>query len=121
MIRPLLFAAACAAVLGTLAAPAAAQATKVEARSQFVSLVEGRTLSRPLVSLRVGSDGSIRGSGAGWDVTGQWSWQDGYFCRDLNWGGDDLGYNCQLVVADGNRIRFIADRGAGRSAGFTLN
>ena len=100
------------------ALPAAAE--RITDRETFLGLVSGRTLSRPLVALTVTPDGAIRGNGAGWDVTGRWDWQDGFFCRDLNWGGDDLGYNCQAVTRDGNRLRFISDRGAGESAAFTL-
>jgi hypothetical protein len=106
----------------TFALPQAAFAElkRVQDKSEFVSLVQGKTLSRPLVRLTVSPDGNITGRGATWDVTGSWKWQDGFFCRDLNWGGDDLGYNCQAVLANGSEMRFIADQGAGQSADFRL-
>ena len=67
-------------------------------------------------------DGRIDGSAVGWDITGTWQWQDGYFCREMAWGGDPIPYNCQLVEVEGDdRIRFTVDRGAGRSAAFSLN
>lgn len=104
-----------------LAAPAAhADFAKVERVEQFVSLVNGKTLKRPFVRLRVTPDGGISGTGAAWEVTGNWKWQDGYFCRDLYWGGDDLGYNCQEVKVSDGRIRFTSDKGAGDSAEFRL-
>ncbi len=106
--------------LAFLAAPAAAEFNKVSDRATFLQLVTGKTLSRPLVRLQVTPAGAIKGRGASWDVTGAWSWQGGYFCRDLNWGGDDLGYNCQEVRANGNRVIFTSDRGAGQSAEFRL-
>jgi hypothetical protein len=99
---------------------AAAELKRVENKSEFIQLVQGKTLSRPLVRLQVASDGTIKGRGATWDVTGSWSWENGFFCRDLNWGGDDLGYNCQAVLANGSDMRFIADQGAGDSADFRL-
>lgn len=99
---------------------AAAELKRVENKSEFIQLVQGKTLSRPLVRLQVAADGSIKGRGATWDVTGSWSWENGFFCRDLNWGGDDLGYNCQTVLANGSEMRFIADQGAGDSADFRL-
>ena len=102
------------------AGPAFADFEKVSDRDTFLGLVTGKTLSRPFVRLQVTSDGDIDGRGLQWDVTGDWSWQDGYFCRDLYWGGDDLGYNCQEVKANGNRIRFTSDRGSGDSAEFRL-
>lgn len=99
---------------------AAAELKRIENKSEFVKLVQGKTLSRPLVRLTVTPDGKISGRGATWDVTGSWDWKNGFFCRDLNWGGDDLGYNCQTVLANGSEMRFIADQGAGQSADFRL-
>ena len=110
-----------AGVLAFLSAvPATADFAKVTDKSQFVNLINGRTLARPLVRLQVTPDGQISGRGAAWDVTGQWSWQDGYFCRDLEWGGSDLGYNCQEVRVHGRTLRFISDRGAGEFADLNL-
>jgi len=110
-----------AAVAAMMAAPALADLRKVDDQSEFVELVNGKTLTRPLIKLNVTPDGRIEGRGARWDVEGTWSWKDGYFCRDLFWGGDALGYNCQEVRAttDG-RIKFTSDRGAGDSAMFRL-
>ncbi|MDW4498386.1 dihydrodipicolinate reductase [Sulfitobacter sp. D35] len=99
---------------------ASADFAKLQSESDFLRAVQGKVLTRPLVRLQVGADGSIAGRGATWDVDGNWAWQGGYFCRSLNWGGDDLGYNCQEVALDGSRIRFTSDKGAGRSADFTL-
>jgi len=104
-----------------VAAPAAAELIKVDDQTQFLQLMSGKTLTRPLVRLTVSPDGQIEGYGSVWSVEGSWSWQDGYFCRDLFWGGDALGYNCQEVQAsvDG-RIKFTSDKGNGDSAMFRL-
>ena len=110
-----------AAVAAVVAAPALADLRKVDDQTQFVKLVNGKTLTRPFVKLNVTPDGRIEGRGARWDVEGTWSWQNGYFCRDLVWGGDPLGYNCQEVQASADgRIKFTSDRGAGDSAMFRL-
>ncbi|KIC50205.1 hypothetical protein [Tateyamaria sp. ANG-S1] len=116
-MRMMMFAAAAALSAG----PALAELVKVDDQSRFVQLVNGKTLTRPFVRLNVTPDGKIAGRGARWDVEGTWSWQNGYFCRDLFWGGDPLGYNCQEVEATGDgRIKFTSDRGAGDSAMFRL-
>jgi hypothetical protein len=112
--------AVAAAVTFAVPQAALAELKRVENKSEFVSLVQGKTLSRPLVRLTVSPDGKITGRGATWDVTGSWDWKNGFFCRDLNWGGDDLGYNCQSVLANGSEVRFIADQGAGQAADFRL-
>lgn len=103
------------------ASPGWAELVKVNEQSEFVQLVQGKTLTRPLVKLTVTPDGQIEGRGSFWDVEGTWSWRDGYFCRDLFWGGDALGYNCQEVQASADgQIKFTSDRGAGDSAMFSL-
>ena len=108
----------CAAL--ACATPAFADYQKVESRADFIALVSGKTLTRPLVRLQVSPDGQISGKGAAWPVTGRWQWKDGYLCRSLEWGGDDLGYNCQEVKANGAKVRITSDRGTGQSAEFRL-
>ena len=92
----------------------------VSDESEFVELVNGRTLSYPGVSLRVTPDGDIVGKGLGIDVRGDWTWRGNYFCRDLTWGQREIGYNCQAVLRNGSTLRFVADQGSGRSADFRL-
>ena len=95
---------------------------RVTEKGAFLTLISGKSLSNRLygVTLQVTSDGSIAGDALGWDITGAWNWQNGYFCRDMAWGGDPIGYNCQLVEAKGSEMRFTSDQGAGDSASFKL-
>ncbi|WP_121061546.1 dihydrodipicolinate reductase [Chachezhania antarctica] len=107
-------------MLSCTAGAALADLPRISSESQFREIVSGQTLVRPLVKLQVTPNGQITGTGATWKVSGNWQWQDGYFCRSLNWGGDDLGYNCQEVRSNGERIRFQSDRGTGDFADFRL-
>lgn len=93
---------------------------KITDRREFLGVVTQGQLTRFGISVKVSPDGAIKGSAFGSPVTGSWSWEGDYFCRDLFWGGDDLGYNCQEVARDGRSIRFTSDKGAGRSASLTL-
>lgn len=95
---------------------------QVSDQSEFLSLLSGKNLTNRLygINLTVSSNGTISGKGGGWDVTGTWSWQNGYFCREMSWGGDPIPYNCQLVEVAGNDMRFTVDQGAGDSASFRL-
>lgn len=109
-----------------LTAPAVAQANEfqpVREKEDFLSLIEDRELRIGIynLSLNVLPDGRIEGSALGWGITGSWHWQDGYFCREMDWSGMAIDYNCQLVEArDNDRLRFTVDRGAGDSATFKL-
>lgn len=108
------------ALIFGLASPVAAEFSKVENAAEFKRLIGGKILTRPLVKLTVGTDGAIAGKGAAWPISGTWTWKNGYFCWSLEWGGDDLGYNCQEVKASASKIRFTSDEGRGDSADFSL-
>lgn len=108
-------------IMACTAGPAAAQEFgTITTRQDFVSAVAGRELKRLGITVGVTPSGGIEGRAFGARVTGAWDWQDGYFCRDLYWGSRNLGPNCQVVRLSGNTIRFISDRGKGRSADLTL-
>lgn len=115
---------AAAIALGlALPAPAEAQDFRTVAdRNEFLQLIAGKTLNIRLynLSLNVQGNGQITGGAMGWDVTGSWSWQDGFFCREMSWGGDAIPYNCQLVEVAGDLMRFTTDQGAGEAATFGL-
>lgn len=108
----------------TTATPALADSyVPVKDQSTFLSLIAGKELRNLLygVRLNVSENGQIAGSAVGWEIEGTWSWQDGYFCREMSWGGDQIPYNCQLVEVRGDdRLRFTVDQGAGDSASFRL-
>lgn len=120
---PMLLAAVATAAALALPAPVAAF-EQVTRAADFTSLVETRQLSRFGIRLQVlptSSDaGRIRGRAFGYDVTGEWRWQDGYFCRAMDWGGTEIEHNCQAVLRDGNALRFVSDRGRGEHADFRL-
>ncbi|WP_224824997.1 dihydrodipicolinate reductase [Cognatishimia sp. MH4019] len=110
-----------AALAMLIVAPASAEAfQKISDKTRFVQAVENKELTRMGIGLDVTPDGKIIGRAFGRDVRGNWTWQDGYFCRDLYWGQRDLGYNCQEVKLNGQTIRFTSDRGTGQFADLTL-
>lgn len=95
----------------------------IKEESEFVAKLDGRDLRVNMfnLTLLVASDGAITGSALGWSVTGNWYWQDGYFCRQMDWSGTPIPHNCQLVESLGSKkMRFTTDRGAGESATFDM-
>lgn len=112
-----------AALLAAAPTLAAADFAPLSDKSRFLELVEGRMLTNRIfgVKLTVASNGTIAGAAAGWDISGTWSWENGFFCREMEWGGDPIPYNCQLVELRGSdELRFTVDQGRGRSAQFRL-
>ena len=114
----------CIALMLALPSAAAAEGfMPVKDKNRFLDLVQDRELRIGLynLALNVLPDGRIAGSALGWDITGKWAWKDGYFCREMDWSGMEIDYNCQLVEADGaEKLRFTVDQGKGDSATFRL-
>jgi hypothetical protein len=105
------------ALFATIASPAMAEEyVRVTDRGTFVGLVTGKSLTSLGVSLKVSASGGIAGSAFGREVTGSWSWSNGYFCRTMQAGDRKFARNCQVVQKKGNRLRFIADQGSGDTA-----
>ncbi|TVS02698.1 MAG: dihydrodipicolinate reductase [Rhodobacteraceae bacterium] len=102
------------------ATPALADFQPVREETTFRALVEGRELTRLGIRLQVLPQGQITGRGFGMQVGGEWEWRDGYFCRTLEFGSSGDPYNCQLVLRDGNTLRFISDQGQGDQADMRL-
>ena len=114
----------CAALAIAMSATAASASAmeQLSDRSEFLGTLDGRNLTIGLygLSLAVLPDGKIQGRAAGRDVTGEWTWEDGFFCRSMMWGKREIPYNCQLVQYDGREMRFTTDRGDGDYADFRL-
>lgn len=114
------------ALVCVLAVPALAAAEgyePVREKGRFLDLVKDRALRIGLynLSINVLPDGRIDGSALGWDITGSWDWKDGYFCREMDWSGMEIDYNCQLVEVSADKsMRFTVDQGKGDSATFRL-
>jgi len=113
-----------ALILAIAAPPAVAESyVPISDEDTFRSLINGKQLNQGFfgITLTLLETGQIKGRAIGRDVTGNWDWQDGYFCRDLIWGDDPLGYNCQLVeLKEDGKIRFTSDRGVGDAAAFQM-
>jgi len=112
------------ALFMVLALPAQAEGyMPISDEAEFRSLVSGRELRYGMfgISLVIAADGRINGEAMGVEVTGTWAWREGYFCREMDWSGMAIPYNCQLVeVQDAVTMRFTTDMGTGRSAAFDL-
>lgn len=92
-------------------------------KDKFLSLIDGKELRIGLynLTLKVTPDGRITGRALGWGISGQWKWEDGHFCRDMDWSGYPIPFNCQLVeTRNGREMRFTSDMGKGDSASFRL-
>lgn len=109
------------ALIASLLPMSALAFERITSAHDFATQISGRALTRIGVSLTVLPSGQIEGRGMGSPVTGAWQWSEGYFCRTLAWGDRALGHNCQAVLLEGDRVRFVSDRGTGDHADFRLH
>jgi len=118
---PVLFAALLTVVLFSAPPLMADTFRSINDRDSFVNVIKNRHLKRLGITLKVSEAGQIAGRAFGRSVTGQWQWSDdGYFCRDLYFGEEPLGPNCQLVEINGSTLRFTSDKGDGNYADLRL-
>ena len=94
----------------------------IKEKGSFLEVLKGRDLHIGIygLTLTVSEEGEIIGRALGSPITGSWAWRDGYFCRELDWSGREIPYNCQLVEVNGSKLRFTTDKGMGDSAAFNL-
>lgn len=107
------------ALAALMAAPLPALAegfSPVREKSEFMGLINGKSLTRFGISLNVTPNGAIQGRAFGTPVTGNWNWQNGLFCRDMAFGATEIAANCQTVHRNGTTLRFTSDAGKGDSA-----
>ncbi len=110
----------CVLLFSFISSGARSEYLVIKDKNTFIATIKDKTLKRPLIRLEVTEDGKITGRAAMLSVTGQWTWENSYFCRDLFWGSRNLGYNCQQVSRSGKKIRFTSDKGEGDFADFTV-
>ena len=116
MLRPILLSLAIALPLPALAEGL----TRITDAETFISTVQNRDLTSMAVRLNIIPDGTIAGRAFGLQVTGTWTWDNGYFCRTLDTATQDFPLNCQLVETDSTTIRFTADKGTGDVANLRI-
>lgn len=109
-------------VFALWATPSLADFQPISEREAFLKALDGRALNIGLLNLQINvmPDGVIEGSAVGWNITGKWDWKDGLFCREMDWSGYAIDYDCQLVEINGDEMRFTSDAGKGASADFRL-
>jgi hypothetical protein len=110
----------CIVVAASMPVAGMADFAPITTKSEFVQKVAGKDLTMLGIRVTIDPVGGITGRAMGWNVSGDWTWMDGYFCRNMTWGGDDLGYNCQAVSTNGIKVRFQSDKGTGQSADLRL-
>ena len=109
-----------AACFLALTSAVAAEGKRIATEAEFRSLVADRALTSDDANFRNLGNGSIVGEFRGRALTGTWNWVGDTYCRTATWGSRNLGYNCQAVFVDGDRVTFVRDEGRGRENSYRI-
>lgn len=105
----------------SVAAGAAGAWERIQTEAQYRERVAGRQITLENGHVTFAADGSAAGAWNGTPMVGSWTWSDGFHCRTLRIGSNDLGTDCQLIELQGNQLRATAQRGQGRVTTARLN
>lgn len=86
---------------------------RVLSREQFVKLISNRSLVGDGNRFVLHSDGRISGQIDGAKLSGNWHWEEAYFCRTATIDGNDLDHDREAIELRGNYMRYTRNEGHG--------
>lgn len=86
---------------------------RILTREAFCSAFAGRVLIGEGMRFVIHADGRITGRADGARLSGSWTWQGAFFCRDVRLDGADPGHDCEMIEQSGRRMRYTRARGSG--------
>ena len=93
---------------------------RVETEAAFRAAFADRVLEGDGIVFTIHGDGRMTGQVDGATLSGRWVWREGMFCRTATLDGTDLGTDCEVIEADGGRMRYIRDGGRGAASVVTV-
>ncbi len=106
---------------GTTAPDTSAEPVILTTEAAFRAAIVGKTMGFDGSTFTVNADNTVSGPWDGSGITGTWSWEDPYWCRDIAIGGVDRGSDCQIWAVSGSSATVTRDRGNGSSFTYSLN
>ena len=108
-------------VVGLTLAATPAMAEEIKTKAQFLEQIAGKKLVQKDNWVILSPDGTVRGEGpAKGPITGKWTWEGTYYCREITVDGTKFTRDCQAVTLSGNTVNFIHEKGKGISISWTV-
>ncbi|WP_193142759.1 MULTISPECIES: hypothetical protein [unclassified Meridianimarinicoccus] len=85
-------------------------------RTAFLKRFADRELVGDGLRFVIHADGRITGQAGTGKLSGQWYWEDGYFCRTASLDGEDLGLDCEIIEYRGDSMRYTRNKGEGEAS-----
>ncbi|GGH25754.1 hypothetical protein SAMN05444007_103187 [Cribrihabitans marinus] len=93
---------------------------RITTRADFCDAVVDRVILGDGLRFVIGSDATISGQAHGVALSGVWTWNEGYFCRNARVGEAETGKDCEVIEVAPGRMRYTRDRGRGASVVVTI-
>ncbi len=93
---------------------------RIATEKEFRELVVDRLHSSKSGTVTVTSDNKLTGTLSGKKVTGLWNWTGDTYCRTVQVGDRNFGFDCQAVLLLGDRVTYVRNNGTGRRSIWTL-
>ena len=86
---------------------------RITTKKEYITKVVGKKLTSGNGVVYSHKDGTLTGYFGEKEMTGTWTWEEGYWCRTVIIGGREFPHDCQVVTVLGDKLTFIRDRGEG--------
>lgn len=93
---------------------------RITTEKEFRTLVVDRLHTSKGGAVTVTSDNKLTGTISGKEVTGLWNWTGDTYCRTVNVGDRNFGFDCQVVLISGDRVIYVRNNGTGKRSIWTL-
>ena len=89
---------------------------RIDTRAEFIDIFADKVLLGEDLRFTIHSSGDITGQAGGQDFFGSWYWEDGFFCRAVSSGEEDLGLDREVIERRGRHMRYTRQMGQGNSS-----
>lgn len=90
---------------------------RITTKEQYIELVAGRAAKSKGsdFSSTALADGTLTSTGGSKKLSGTWTWEEGYFCREGTIGSEPLERDCQIIEIAGDSLKVNRNKGEGES------
>ena len=93
---------------------------RLATEQEFRDAVVGRRFGNKHGYFVVHEDGTFTGEFGGKDMTGEWTWEDEFFCRSGKLGTRKIKHDCHVISLEGDKLTGHRKKGKGKKVTYRL-